>query len=1210
MYKIYCDDLLLYHPLDENYAILNGNATLEVNKAGSLSFTIPENNARYGYPKLMKSIIKLYDDNRLIFRGRPYAPNRNLYRDNEIICEGELAFFNDSIQPPFSHSGTVASLFTTVIETHNSQVDEEKRFKVGNITVVNSTETGNIVRSDTEYLTTWEILKTKFFESELGGYLWVRHEDDGVYIDYLDDLPRSGDQTVEQAVNLMDVTESVSGDTMATAVIPLGAKTEDVYTTITAVNNGVNYLYDETAVEEYGWIFKTVIHEDIHDPGILLSAGRKDLADAVGVTTTIEVTASDLAKAGYNVEPFSFGTYIRVKIDKLNVDRKMLINKLSFDLLRPESIIITIGDEFKSFSNHFGTAIEAMGTLITNTNTRLDNIAEKKGITSSEVLYYLSTSNTSQTGGSWVTKPPTWVDGHYYWQKIVTTYTDGSTSESIPVCITGGKGDTGDNGVGIKSVTNYYLATASVSGITAGTSGWTTTIQTITPEKKYLWNYEVITYTNDSTSTTSPCIIGVYGNKGLDGVSITSVDVQYYLSTSSTALSGGSWSTTAPAWVNGKYMWSKTVTTYSDNTSSESDPVCITGAKGSGGDNGVGVSSIVEQYYHSTSASALSGGSWGTSVPTWVDGKYIWTRSIITYTNGNTTTTTAVCVTGGKGATGATGNGIESVVNYYLATASASGVTTSTSGWTTSVQSVTDTKKYLWNYEVITYTDKSTKVTDPCIIGVYGDKGNAGNGISSITEHYQVSTSNSTAPTSWVTTVPTLTATNKYLWNYETITYTDGTSKDTAKRVIGVYGDKGSTGNGISKVTEYYAVSTSNTTTPTSWSETVPTLTTTNKYLWSYEKITYTDGSTSDSAKRVIGVYGNTGSTGTGISSVTTQFYLSTSKTTQTGGSWVETMPTWSKNMYLWTRSKIVYTNPSSTVYTTPICDSSWEAVNEVVPDIEEASKVATNYIDFNNGLVIGDMTTGSLGKNIFIDADSIDVRNGQTVLASFQANQILLGKNNKSATIELCGGLGEIYNLGGDDNWNRLVMHSEDALIYSTSGLIQHRVAYSPDYGVTEMGASFDMVTHAPWDSSYTEEALPSIGLRTYHTGRGKVSAITLTTGSIAITADTILYTGTSRFTSAPYINNMKMAPVCSGNVDPGSVPKNSYVDVSVTFPFTFSSTPNVVATLVSTSTASGLGGLLVAVYSRSTTGATFRIFNNTDTGRSPDIMWIATQN
>lgn len=128
-----------------------------------------------------------------------------------------------------------------------------------------------------------------------------------------------------------------------------------------------------------------------------------------------------------------------------------------------------------------------------------------------------------------------------------------------------------------------------------------------------------------------------------DGRGIQSVDVQYYLSASATALSGGSWSTNAPAWVNGKYMWSKTVTTYTDGGKKESTPACITGAKGTTGSSGKGVSSIAEQYYLSTSKTIQTGGSWVATPPDWSVGKYMWTRIAITYTDGTTTYTTPYC---------------------------------------------------------------------------------------------------------------------------------------------------------------------------------------------------------------------------------------------------------------------------------------------------------------------------------------------------------------------------------------------------------------------------------------------------------------------------------------------------------------------------------------------------------------------------------------
>lgn len=233
------------------------------------------------------------------------------------------------------------------------------------------------------------------------------------------------------------------------------------------------------------------------------------------------------------------------------------------------------------------------------------------------------------------------------------------------------------------------------------------------------------------------------------------------------------------------------------------------------------VISMVEQFYLSDSPTELSGGSWSSSSPQWQNGKYIWRRTYVTYfdqTSEYTPSEKGVCITGNDGKNGTSGEagvGIENVTNYYLATSSNSGITVDSPGWTEEVQTITVTKKYLWNYEKVIYTNGSTDSTDPCIIGAYGDKGQTG----------------------------------------------------------------------------------------------------------------------------------ATGSTGTGISSITVEFYLSTSKTKQTGGSWTTTQPTWTSGKYLWTRQKIVYKNPASTVYTTPQCDSSWEAINEV----EVGGRNLVKYSEYGN---------------------------------------------------------------------------------------------------------------------------------------------------------------------------------------------------------------------------------------------------------------------
>lgn len=195
---------------------------------------------------------------------------------------------------------------------------------------------------------------------------------------------------------------------------------------------------------------------------------------------------------------------------------------------------------------------------------------------------------------------------------------------------TGPQGPAGSSGRGIKTITEYYLISSAKTGITTASSGWSTSVPTMTATNKYLWNYEKFTFTDNTTATTTPKIIGIYGDKGATGA-------------------------TGPQGPQGNA-----------GATGPQGPQGATGPKGPQG------------------------------------------------------------ATGATGPQGVTGNGIKSITNYYLATASGSGVSASTSGWTTTVQAITASKKYLWNYEVVTYTNGSTYQSAPCIIGVYGDKGATG----------------------------------------------------------------------------------------------------------------------------------------------------------------------------------------------------------------------------------------------------------------------------------------------------------------------------------------------------------------------------------------------------------------------------------------------------------------------------------------------------
>ena len=427
--------------------------------------------------------------------------------------------------------------------------------------------------------------------------------------------------------------------------------------------------------------------------------------------------------------------------------------------------------------------------------------ASGKGVKSIVEQYYLSTSQTSLTGGSWNTTPPTWEKGKYIWTRSVITYTDDSTTTTDPISVTGGAGE---NGLGVKSVDVFYCLSSSSSELIGGE--WSTIAPTWV-NGKYMWSKTKTTYTDDTFVESNPvCITGGKGEDGKDGKGVQSVDVLYYLSSSSTSLSGGSWSTNSPTWVDGKYIWSKTKVVYTDGSSIETNPACITGGKGNTGDDGRGISSIVEEYYLSTSSNSLVGGSWSTTPPAWENGKYIWTRSVITYTDSTSTTTSPICSTG---STGETGIGVKSVAEqYYLSTS----YSTPTGGsWQTSVPAWQD-GKYIWTRVVITYTNNTYTETDPvCVTGGKGPSGNDGVGISAVDVLFYLSTSSSSLEGgAWSTTSPAW-EDGKYLWTKTKVTYTNGSTWESDPACI--TGSQGKTGlpgamlrpRGVWKAnTEYY----------------------------------------------------------------------------------------------------------------------------------------------------------------------------------------------------------------------------------------------------------------------------------------------------------------------------------------------------------------------------------------------------------------------
>lgn len=354
-YKVYCDGSLLYHSKLENLKIISPSVEMEANKTGSFKFTVPVDHPYYGLIHKLKSIITVYQDDYLLFRGRVLDDEIGWHNEKAVSCEGEMAFLLDSIMRPYDFSGSIAEYLALLLNSHNGQVDEQKRFALGNVTVTDAND--YIVRSNIDYTDTWTELNNKLLNN-LGGYLQIRHEDGVHYLDYLQDFTLLAPQTITFGKNLLDLKRISKGADIATAVIPLGAKLKDEEgndtdqrLTIVAVNDGSDTIVDDGAKAQYGLIVKTVIFDDVTEASNLLNKGKAHLAQLVNLPETIELTAADLATLGEKITSFHVGTKVRVNSKPHGIDQLFTVSKLSINLFDPASNKLTLGGVVDTFTS-------------------------------------------------------------------------------------------------------------------------------------------------------------------------------------------------------------------------------------------------------------------------------------------------------------------------------------------------------------------------------------------------------------------------------------------------------------------------------------------------------------------------------------------------------------------------------------------------------------------------------------------------------------------------------------------------------------------------------------------------------------------------------------------------------------------------------------------------------------------------------------------
>ena len=382
MYRVYCNNSPLYDLRDEDLVLISPIVKIGENTAGSFEFSILPKHPHYEEVNELTSVITAYDGDEEIFCGRVVEITKDLYNRKKVICEGELAYFNDSIQRPARYQGlTVRGYLETLVNIHNQQVKNQgidKTFKVGAVTVQDKND---YVYKYTNLESTLEVIKTDLLKT-YGGYLRIRKENGVRYLDYLADYPNTNTQVIEFGSNLLDFTHDMVASDIVTAVIPLGARLEDVtevegldaYLTIKDVNGGVDYVYSQEAVKSYGWIFKTVKWDDVHVADNLLKKGNEYLTDIQFAQITLTVSAVDLHMLHVDMERIKVLDEIRVTSSPNGLDRFFPVSEMTIYLDKPSNNKLTLGTSYSK--NSLSTKTESNMTLIKDKIDSLPNKSE------------------------------------------------------------------------------------------------------------------------------------------------------------------------------------------------------------------------------------------------------------------------------------------------------------------------------------------------------------------------------------------------------------------------------------------------------------------------------------------------------------------------------------------------------------------------------------------------------------------------------------------------------------------------------------------------------------------------------------------------------------------------------------------------------------------------------------------------------------------
>lgn len=406
-YYVKLDDKTLYEPLlqSEGYVIISPSVTKAKNKAGSFTFKIPPTNPLYGSLKKLKSIISVYKDGNIFWKGRVLDERKNFNKIKEVTCEGELAFLNDVIIAPYDYSEkgmTINEFFQYVMDLYAKNCSEYRKIQPGYVYNVDSDT--RIYPISKTYENVLSTLSSKLI-GVVGGVLVFRYQNGVSYLDYYGHISDVIRQKIEFGKNLINLEEYVDATDVYTYLIPLG-KQDDAgnYLDISSVNSGLNYIYSKTGLELYGKITKTVEYTDIEDATLLKQKAEAVLADAIKEATTITIKAVDLRVLGVDTDTIDVNCLVNVVSPPHGINSNFECTEITFDLSNVANNEYTFGSDTKSL-----TELEVESSSTTRLDTEIQNTSSYWNIR--KQIKYAIQSADGKTTNYYSPEPPYTKDG-------------------------------------------------------------------------------------------------------------------------------------------------------------------------------------------------------------------------------------------------------------------------------------------------------------------------------------------------------------------------------------------------------------------------------------------------------------------------------------------------------------------------------------------------------------------------------------------------------------------------------------------------------------------------------------------------------------------------------------------------------------------------------------------------------------------------------